>query len=107
MKYRIRPEYLGQIITARIGPGQPFMTFDTSQPFTSESLEFYWQFPLFQNYIEQYEDTATRAYQGVEHPVWIPEISDTETLCTLCGTTPCQCQEPVTKPTKSRKNAKK
>jgi len=104
MKYRIRPEYLGQIITARIGPGQPFMTFDTSQPFTSEGLEFYWQFPLFQNYIEQYEDTAPRAYQGVEHPVQT-EDSDSETLCALCGIAPCQCEEPA--PTKSRKNAKK
>lgn len=108
MKYRIRPEVQGQIISRRRFSGSGvMMTLDTTQALSQDTLQRYYNHPEFRGFIEEYDDTAPRAYQGVEHPVWIPEISDTETLCTLCGIAPCQCEEPAPKPTKSRKNAKK
>jgi hypothetical protein len=107
MKLRIRPEVQGQVISRRMTPGSGvMMTLDTTHPLSQEALQRFYAHPKFTEFIEEYEDTAPRAYQGVEHPVQT-EDSDSETLCTLCGTAPCQCEEPVTKPTKSRKNAKK
>ena len=108
MKLRIRPEAQGQVISRRMTPGSGvMMTLDTTQTLSQETLQRFYAHPKFTEFIEEYDDTAPRAYQGVEHPVGIPEPSDSETLCTLCGIAPCQCEEPAPKPTKSRKNAKK
>ena len=106
MKYRIRPEFQGQVISKRLRPGSGvMMTLDTNKELPQEHLQRFHAHPQFTEFIEEYEVTDTRAYQGVEHPVWIPEISAPETLCTLCGHGECDCQEPT--PKKTKRNAKR
>jgi hypothetical protein len=107
MKYRVKPEFVGLEITRRLGAGNTTITLDTRESHSSEQLGNYYRHSAFREFIEEYEDTVPRPYQGVEHPVWNPELSATETLCTLCGHGECECSEPA-KPTKPRKrNAKK